>query len=145
MDEKERVELIRQGNRLFNEGKIEEAAKIFEKVNYIDGLIRVGDYYYFDKKRILKAFYYYKKAGFKKRLDEIYEKMANVIHNWLLEDKKELFNNMSSEEFAKKVLEELKKITKSSESKNVSEENNKNIKPYKFPNISPNNSNNSSK
>ncbi len=94
MTEKERIDLIRKGNDLFNQGKIEEAAKIFLATNYIDGLVRVGDHYYYEQKRIFKAFFYYKKANYKKRLDEIYEKMAKIIHLFLEEDKNRSFEEM---------------------------------------------------
>ncbi len=87
MTDKERVELIRKGNQLFNEGKIEEAGKIFLATNYKDGLVRVGDYYFFQEKKFYKAFFYYKKANYKKRLDDVYKKWAEVIHFLLEEDK----------------------------------------------------------
>ncbi len=87
MTDKERVELIRKGNELFNQGRIDEAAKIFLQTNYIDGLIRVGDHYYYQEKKLLKAFVYYKKANYKKRLEELYEKMARIIKFLLEEDK----------------------------------------------------------
>ncbi len=90
MTDKERIELIRKGNELFNQGKIEEAAKIFLQTNYIDGLIRVGDHYYYQDKKLLKAFVYYKRANYRKRLEEIYEKMARVIKFLLEEDKKQV-------------------------------------------------------
>ena len=89
MTDKERVELIRKGNELFNQGRIDEAAKIFLQTNYIDGLVRVGDHYYYQEKKLLKAFVYYKKANYRKRLEELYEKMARVIRFLLEEDKKQ--------------------------------------------------------
>ncbi len=56
---KERLLLIRKGNELFNNGNIDKAAKIFVTTAYKDGLIRVGDYYYFQKKDPIKALYFY--------------------------------------------------------------------------------------
>ncbi|MCX8028665.1 MAG: hypothetical protein N2712_01560 [Brevinematales bacterium] len=88
MTNRERIELIRKGNQLFNEGKIEDAAKIFLVTDYKDGLVRVGDHYLYQEKRFFKAFFYYKKANYSKRLNEIYKKWAEIIHFLLEEDKK---------------------------------------------------------
>lgn len=109
MTEKERVELIRKGNQLFNEGKIEEAGKIFLATDYKDGLVRVGDYYFYQEKKFYKAFFYYKKANYKKRLDEVYKKWAEVIRFLLEEDKRNL---SSSEEKQKVITEGTEKIEK---------------------------------
>lgn len=120
MTDKERVELIRKGNQLFNEGKIEEAGKIFLATDYKDGLVRVGDYYFYQEKRFYKAFFYYKKANYKKRLDEVYKKWAEVIHFLLEEDKKY----------------EDKEYTDSVESKQKIITNDTNqIKKYEFPKL----------
>jgi hypothetical protein len=43
--EGERVALIRKGNELFNQKKLELARKIFITTGYSDGLIRLGDEY----------------------------------------------------------------------------------------------------
>jgi hypothetical protein len=83
---KERLFLIRKGNELFNSGDIEKAAKIFVTTAYKDGLIRVGDYYYFDKKNPLKALQYYIEARYEKRIAELSERVAAVIKKWLKED-----------------------------------------------------------
>lgn len=83
---KERLFLIRKGNELFNKGEIEKAAKIFATTAYKDGLIRVGDYYYFDKRNPLKAFGYYCDAQYEKRIREITARMAMVIKKWLGEE-----------------------------------------------------------
>jgi hypothetical protein len=98
MDDKERVELIRKGNELFNKGKINESAKIFLQTDYRDGLIRVGDYYYYQEKNILKAFIYYKRAGYKKRLEELYDKMAKIVHFLLQEDEISTSNDTNDKE-----------------------------------------------
>jgi hypothetical protein len=82
----ERLFLIRKGNELFNNGDIEKAAKIFVTTAYKDGLIRVGDHYYFDEEKPLKAFYFYLEAKYEKRISELSERMASVIKKWLSED-----------------------------------------------------------
>lgn len=83
---KERLLLIRKGNELFNGGDIEKAAKIFVATAYKDGLIRVGDYYYFDLKNPLKALQYYMEAQYEKRIREMFERIALVLKKWLSED-----------------------------------------------------------
>ncbi|MFW6138530.1 MAG: hypothetical protein ACOC7U_05090 [Spirochaetota bacterium] len=84
----QRLALIRKGNELFNKGDIEKAARIFTTTSYKDGLIRVGDYYYFEKKNPMKAFYYYLEAKYEKRIKEISERISSVIKKWLKEDNK---------------------------------------------------------
>jgi hypothetical protein len=82
---KDRLVLIRKGNELFNNGDVEKAARIFVTTAYKDGLIRVGDYYYFDKKEPLKALNYYIEAKYEKRISELMERIAAVLKKWLRE------------------------------------------------------------
>lgn len=125
MTDKERVELIRKGNQLFNEGKIEDAGKIFLATNYKDGLVRVGDYYLYQEKKFFKAFFYYKKANYSKRLEEIYKKWAEVIHFLLEEDKKVSSEEQNLETFDRE------------ESYNRGQENQQSslIRKYNFPKL----------
>ena len=60
MDNDERVSLIRKGNELFNKGDITGAAAIFVQTGYRDGITRVADYYFYDKKLPLIALKFYK-------------------------------------------------------------------------------------
>jgi hypothetical protein len=83
MDSKDRAALIRKGNELFNGGNVAKAIEIFEKTGYGDGLLRVADYYYFDKKMPLVAVRYYRLAGAKDRVDEIYARMIMALGQWL--------------------------------------------------------------
>jgi hypothetical protein len=83
---KERLLLIRKGNELFNGGEVEKAARIFVATAYKDGLIRVGDYYYFDQKNPLKALQFYLEAQYEKRIREMFERIALVLKKWLSED-----------------------------------------------------------
>lgn len=85
IDQKDRAELIRKGNQFFNTGKIKEAARIFETVKYMDGLIRIGDYYY-KKNEFINALNFYKKAGYKKRIEQLTPEMITVFKNWLESD-----------------------------------------------------------
>lgn len=84
INEKDRAELIRKGNQLFNSGQIQKAAKIFETVHYMDGLIRIGDLY-FKKNQILTALKYYQKAGYQKRIEQVTPQLLSVFKNWLSE------------------------------------------------------------
>jgi hypothetical protein len=79
MEEKERVALIRRGNEFFNDGRIDDAAKIFIATQYRDGLTRVGDLYYFDKKMPLIAYKYYKLAERKDRINDIFMRMMMAL------------------------------------------------------------------
>lgn len=85
MSSKDRAELIRKGNQLFNKGDIVKAAKVFETVHYVDGLIRIGDYYY-GKKELVNSLIYYKKANYKKRIEQLAPEMAKVFKSWIKEE-----------------------------------------------------------
>ncbi|HNV48666.1 MAG TPA: hypothetical protein PLE73_01535 [Spirochaetota bacterium] len=79
MDEKERIELIRKGNELFNKGDIAAATEIFTKTKYRDGLTRVGDYYFYQQRRPLVAFTYYKMVNKTEKINEIFERMMFAL------------------------------------------------------------------
>jgi hypothetical protein len=83
---KERIILIRKGNELFNSGEIEKAAKIYKTTSYKDGLIRVGDHYWFEENNPLKALHFYVEAQYEKRIRELSERIAEVIKKWMRED-----------------------------------------------------------
>ncbi|MFW5800514.1 MAG: hypothetical protein ACOCVC_00660 [Spirochaeta sp.] len=87
IDRATRVALIRKGNELFNDGRVEQAKRVFITVGYSDGLIRIGDYYRTQDKP-LDAFRMYWLAGDKRNLEPELEKMAQVIRHWLEEDDK---------------------------------------------------------
>jgi hypothetical protein len=85
----DRVELIRKGNQEFNRLReqwswetLKQATELFSAANYQDGLLRVADFLYFDRKLPLLAVSYYKKAGTQsaqKRIDEIRNRMVLAI------------------------------------------------------------------
>lgn len=87
LDPKRRAEMIREGNAAFNEGDYEKAKKIFLATNYKDGLIRLGDYYMYDRKLPMLAYTYYKKAGYQQKVDEIFQRMLMALSVWLGKDK----------------------------------------------------------
>ncbi|TGM61864.1 hypothetical protein [Leptospira adleri] len=87
MDSRERAETIREGNRAFNDGDIRKARDLFIKADYKDGLIRLGDHFMYEKKMPLLAYGYYKKAGYQKRIDEIFQRMMWALSQWIGADK----------------------------------------------------------
>ena len=87
LDPKQRAELIREGNAAFNEGNYAKAKEIFIKTNYKDGLIRLGDYYMYDRRLPMLAYGYYKKAGYQQKVDEIFQRMLMALSVWLGKDK----------------------------------------------------------
>ena len=87
MDKKERIALIRKGNESFNNGNIQKAIEIFVKTDYKDGLARIADFYYYDKKMPLIAFKFYKMANMRDKVDEIFERMILALGEWIGEDK----------------------------------------------------------
>jgi hypothetical protein len=77
--------LNRKGNQLFNEGKIEDARRVFQTTGYSDGLIRVGERYLGEGKSIeaLKMFYL---AREKTKSAVLVERMAKLIQKFLHEE-----------------------------------------------------------
>lgn len=70
--------LNRKGNVFFNEGKIEDARRIFLTTGYSDGLIRVADVYA-KEKRGLDALKLYVLAHEQAKAEPLYEKIASTI------------------------------------------------------------------
>ena len=67
LSSEQKVILNRKGNELFNNGKIQEAARIFITTGYSDGLTRVGDLLS-KKNQSLKALKFYILAKNKKKM-----------------------------------------------------------------------------
>ena len=80
---KKRVELIRLGNQAFKQGDFAQASKIFKTVHYQDGLIRLGDHYYYTKHQPLMAYGYYRLAKHNKMLDKISDGFVFALRCWL--------------------------------------------------------------
>ncbi len=83
MDDKERTELIRKGNEFFNLGNYTEAEKIFVATMYKDGLTRIADYFFYDKKMPISAYKYYKLAGRQDMINQIFERMVFAMKKML--------------------------------------------------------------
>ena len=80
----QRTVLIRKGNELFNQGRIDQAKRIFLTAHYTDGLIRIG-HYYEKQNKPLEAFRMYWLAPERRKADYMIERMAGVIREWLRE------------------------------------------------------------
>ena len=76
--------LNRKGNMLFNEGKIEEACRIFVTTGYSDGLTRIGDVYS-KKNESLTALKFYLLANNARKAEPMYEKLAKIVSVMLKE------------------------------------------------------------
>ncbi len=71
------------GNQAFNKGDFDQASRIFKAVHYQDGLIRLGDHYYYTKHQPLMAYGYYRLAKYKKMLDKINDGFIFALRCWL--------------------------------------------------------------
>jgi hypothetical protein len=85
MDGAQKSALIRKGNELFNSGQIEQAKRVFLTTGYTDGIVRIGDHYY-KTQRFLQALQMYIIAPDAMKRNQLVEKMAKVVQNWLAED-----------------------------------------------------------
>ena len=88
---------IREGNALFNAGKIEQAAQIFRATNYKDGLIRVGDHFYLEKHQPLRAYGFYRAAGDTSRMQRIQDGFIFALRCWLDDSPDELNTKPAAE------------------------------------------------
>lgn len=84
----QKAALNRKGNQLFNDGKIEEARRVFMTTGYSDGLSRVGDYYK-SKGRLLEALKMYWTAPDKTKSSPLIEQLAGMLQNMIHEENKQ--------------------------------------------------------
>jgi len=82
VDGSQKAALNRKGNQFINEGKVEEARRIFMTTGYSDGLTRVGDYYK-SKGRLLEALKMYWIAPDKSKSAPLIEQLAKVLQDQL--------------------------------------------------------------
>ena len=78
LSSEQKAVLNRRGNRLFNEGFIQEAQRIFTTTGYSDGLTRVGDYYA-AKNNTLEALRMYCLAKNKRKSEPIIDSLVRLI------------------------------------------------------------------
>lgn len=82
-----RSDLIRKGNEAFNAKDFRKARELFIKAKYKGGLIRMGDYYMYERQMPLLAYGYYKRADAKLKLNDLHHRMVAAIANWIGHDK----------------------------------------------------------
>ncbi len=87
MDSSQRAEWIRQGNAAFNEGNYASARDFFTKAAYAAGLIRIGDYYMYERRLPLLAYGYYKRAGAREKVEDLHRRMVGALGTWIGADK----------------------------------------------------------
>lgn len=107
MDQSERVLLIRKGNELYNQKKYDDAIRLYLKAKYMDGIMRVADYYFYDLKQPLTALKFYKLINRKDRIDEINARMMYAF-NRMLTDQPAKTEESGSDEIEVKVHPKLK-------------------------------------
>lgn len=78
LSSEQKAALNRKGNVLFNQGRVEEALRIFVTTGYSDGLTRVGDWYK-GRDKPLVALKYYVLAHNKNKSEAIYEKLSQLL------------------------------------------------------------------
>ncbi|MCR5698256.1 MAG: hypothetical protein K6G52_01315 [Treponemataceae bacterium] len=81
----QKVILNRKGNELFNEGKINEARKLFITTGYSDGLTRCGDVEA-KQNRELEALKLYWLAHNKRKSEPLIDKISTLISLLLKEE-----------------------------------------------------------
>lgn len=102
IDDKTKSALIRKGNELFNERKIEEAYRCYLTASYFGGIEKIADYYNFEGKNFIKAMQLYKfilkedsnlggNIRAKQKLDTLSQSVAKILQKWLNDD--ETFSN----------------------------------------------------
>ncbi len=82
-EDKARLNL--KGNRLLNEGAVDQAKKIFLTTRYSDGLCRIGDYYK-EKADPATALKFYILSGRKDKSEPFIQAALQVIRTVLKED-----------------------------------------------------------
>jgi len=85
VDGPQKAALNRKGNQFYNDGKIEEARRIFMTTGYSDGLSRVGDFYK-SKGRLLEALKMYWIAPDKNKSQPLIEQLAGLVQNMINDD-----------------------------------------------------------
>jgi hypothetical protein len=86
ISKEQRSNLIRRGNEFFNKGQLSEAKRIFLTVGYSDGLSRLGDVHQ-KRNETLEALRMYWLAPDRHKAEQLVEKSAHIVRNWLQEDK----------------------------------------------------------
>jgi hypothetical protein len=84
LDSAQKVTLNRRGNELFNAGDVEGARRIFQTTGYSDGLVRVGDHYRAQGRK-LDALKMYWIAPDRRKAAVLIEQLSSIIQDLLKE------------------------------------------------------------
>ncbi|MBI39754.1 MAG: hypothetical protein CMF59_09150 [Leptospiraceae bacterium] len=87
MDARIKEELIRRGDSAFEDEDFHRAREFYTKADHKEGLIRIGDYYMYEKRLPLMAYGYYKKAGAQIKIDDLHRRMVGAFAQWIGPDK----------------------------------------------------------
>ena len=85
IESSQKAALNRKGNQMFNEGKIEEARRIFMATGYSDGISRVGDHYK-SQNNNLEALKMYWLAPDRTKSEPLIEQLASILQSLIKED-----------------------------------------------------------
>ncbi|MCB1137381.1 MAG: hypothetical protein KDK23_01445 [Leptospiraceae bacterium] len=83
MDARIKEELIRRGDAAFDEEDFHRAREFYSRAGHNEGLIRIGDYYMYEKRLPLMAYGYYKKAGAQIKIDDLHRRMVGAFAQWI--------------------------------------------------------------
>lgn len=86
VDSQLRAELVRKGNQAFNEKDYQKAREYFFQADYKDGIVRLGDYYMYERRLPLLAYGYYRRAKAVGKMEEIHKRMVLALGSWLGRD-----------------------------------------------------------
>lgn len=85
LNDQQKVLLNRKANALYNEGKFDQAERIYITTGYSDGLTRIGEKYQ-EKNNFIQALRLYLLAHNKRKSDPLLEKFSSVVSTMLKED-----------------------------------------------------------
>lgn len=111
MDGKDKSDIIRKGNELFNKGDIILAYKCYSMANYYGGIEKIADYFFYTKQNPAKAIVLYKQivstsdnVRVKQKLEDTSMKIVDIIRTWNEEDDSKVKKEVTLEEKKKYLL-----------------------------------------
>ncbi len=87
MDPSLKADLVRRGNAAMNSGDYAAARDFYTRAGYKAGLIRLGDFYMYERRLPLLAYGYYKRAGATDKIEDLHRRMIGAMGEWLGHDK----------------------------------------------------------
>jgi hypothetical protein len=85
MDPQKRTVVIRKANQYLNDGDYENAETLFLATKYQDGLIKLADRHY-KEKRFGRAYKLYKAANQQEMTEKLLDQMTNAVQELLAQD-----------------------------------------------------------